>query len=55
LSPTDGSFQLFVPGRGFVAWDGEASQLPVERSSFDYYHGRLDFLPPVRIEPERAQ
>lgn len=49
MDPTDGAFTLFVPGEGFVAWDEHIPQLPVFESSFDYYRGKTDFLPPVLI------
>lgn len=52
VNPEDGRFDLFLPGRGFVAWDGEAADLPVVRNSFEYYNGRTGFLPPVRIEAD---
>ncbi|MDQ4065563.1 MAG: DUF2309 domain-containing protein, partial [Actinomycetota bacterium] len=54
MDPGDGHFDLFVPGKGFVAWDGGPSQLPVVASSYEYYRGRRGFLPPVRIEPAGA-
>ena len=50
VDPTDGHFELFVPGKGFVGWDGEPSELPVVANSFEYYRGRSDFLPPALIE-----
>jgi uncharacterized protein YbcC (UPF0753/DUF2309 family) len=50
LDPGDGHFELFVPGKGFVAWEGKPSELPLADSSFDYYEGRTGFLPPARIE-----
>ena len=50
VDPTDGHFELFVPGQGFVTWEGERSTLPVVPSSFDYYQGRSGFLPPAHIE-----
>nr|MBA2601605.1 DUF2309 family protein [Actinomycetota bacterium] len=50
VDPTDGHFELFVPGKGFVGWDGEPSELPVVANSFEYYRGRSDFLPPAHIE-----
>ncbi|HWC14502.1 MAG TPA: putative inorganic carbon transporter subunit DabA [Actinomycetota bacterium] len=54
IDPGDGHFELFVPGQGFVTWDGEPSELVDVASSFDYYKGRTGFLPPVRIVPEAA-
>jgi uncharacterized protein YbcC (UPF0753/DUF2309 family) len=50
VDPIDGHFELFVPGKGFVPWEGEPAKLPLVASSFDYYNGRTGFLPPVRIE-----
>ncbi len=50
VNPADGHLDLFLPGRGFVAWDGEAAKIPVVANSFDYYNGRAGFLPPARIE-----
>ena len=55
LDPTDGHFELFVPGRGFVVWEGEPAQLPRVESSFAYYDGRTGFLPPARIESEAVR
>ncbi|MFN2390131.1 MAG: putative inorganic carbon transporter subunit DabA [Actinomycetota bacterium] len=54
LDPDDGSMNLFRPGKGFVARDAGPSQLPVVASSYDWYAGHTDFLPPARIEPERV-
>jgi uncharacterized protein YbcC (UPF0753/DUF2309 family) len=50
VDPIDGHFELFVPGKGFVPWEGEPAKLPLVANSFDYYNGRTGFLPPVRIE-----
>ncbi len=50
MDPTDGSFTLFVPGEGFVAWEEQVPPLPVVESSFEYYRGRTDFLPPALIQ-----
>jgi uncharacterized protein YbcC (UPF0753/DUF2309 family) len=47
--PEDGKHTLFVPGEGFVAWDERVPDLPVVASSFDYYGGRTDFLPPALV------
>ena len=55
IDPTDGHFEMFVPGRGFVTWDGEPSRLPGYPTSFDYYRGRTGFLPPARIDPEAVE
>ncbi len=55
VDPTDGHFELFVPGKGFVKWEGEPAQLPQVASSFDYYDGRSGFLSPARIEAEAAR
>ncbi len=50
MDPTDGTFTLFVPGEGFVAWEEQVPPLPVVASSFDYYRGRTDFLPPALLQ-----
>ncbi len=55
VDPTDGHFDLFVPGQGFVTWEGKPSKLPVVASSFDYYQGRSGFLPPARIESKAVR
>jgi len=55
VNPTDGHFDLFVPGQGFVTWEGKPSKLPVVASSFDYYQGRSGFLPPARIESKAVR
>lgn len=49
VDPGDGHFELFVPGQGFVAWEGAPSELAQVASSYDYYNGRSGFLPPARI------
>ncbi|MDQ3628731.1 MAG: DUF2309 domain-containing protein, partial [Actinomycetota bacterium] len=49
MDPEDGTQTLFVPGKGFVAWDEHVPDLPVVASSFDYYRGRTDFLTPALI------
>jgi uncharacterized protein YbcC (UPF0753/DUF2309 family) len=51
MDPGDGHFDLFVPGKGFVGWDGEPTTLSVVKNSYAYYHDRRGFLAPVRIEP----
>lgn len=51
VDPADGHFEIFVPGQGFVRWEGEPSRLAEVASSFDYYNGRTGFLPPARIMP----
>ncbi|MDP9443837.1 MAG: DUF2309 domain-containing protein [Actinomycetota bacterium] len=49
LNPEDGTQSLFVPGEGFVVREERVPDLPVVDSSFDYYRGRTDFLPPALI------
>jgi len=38
-----------VPGVGFTAWERPLTPLPVVRSSFEWYTGKTDFLPPAVI------
>jgi hypothetical protein len=40
---------MFVPGVGFVVWDEPLKPLPEAGSSFEWYRGKTDFLPPARI------
>jgi uncharacterized protein YbcC (UPF0753/DUF2309 family) len=53
LDPDTGDIAMFVPGQGFVPWDGEVRPLPVVERSGDWYAGRSEPLPPVLIrQPE---
>jgi hypothetical protein len=38
-----------VPGVGFVAWDKPLVPLPMVRSSFEWFKGKTDFVPPALI------
>ena len=49
LDPDTGDFHLFVPGVGFVLWDEPLKPLPEVKSSFEWYRGETDFLPPAFI------
>ena len=49
MDPETGSFSVFLPHGEFVAWDGPIAELPVVASSFEWYRGKTDFLPPALI------
>ena len=49
IDPDTGAMNLFVPGVGFVPWDKPLTPLPVVLSSFEWYKGKTDFLPPALI------
>jgi len=49
MDPDTGALQLFVPGVGFVAWDKPLAPLPMVRSSFEWFKGKTDFVPPALI------
>jgi uncharacterized protein YbcC (UPF0753/DUF2309 family) len=49
IDPDTGAMNLFVPGVGFVPWDKPLTPLPVVQSSFEWYRGKTDFLPPALI------
>ena len=49
MDPDTGALNLFVPGVGFVPWERPLTALPVVRSSFDWFRGKTDFLPPAQI------
>ena len=55
MDPETGEFQLFVPGVGFVMWEGSVTPLAVVKSSFDWYKGKTDFLAPALIDPQRPR
>ncbi|MDP9437662.1 MAG: DUF2309 domain-containing protein, partial [Actinomycetota bacterium] len=52
LDPDTGDFHLFVPDVGFVLWDEPLTPLPEVRSSFEWYRGETDFLPPALISQD---
>jgi len=54
VHPDTGEIQVFVPGEGFVPWDGEVRELPEVAESFDWYRSQTDFLPPARIAGDGA-
>ncbi len=49
MHPETEEFHIFVPGVGFVVWDEPLKPLPEVNSSFEWYRGKTDFLPPARI------
>jgi uncharacterized protein YbcC (UPF0753/DUF2309 family) len=49
MDPDTGDFHLFVPGVGFVSWDEPLTPLPEVKSSFEWYKGKTDYLPPATI------
>lgn len=49
MDPDTGAFHLFVPGVGFVAWEGSVTPLAEVKSSFDWYKGKTDFLAPALV------
>jgi uncharacterized protein len=51
MDPDTGDLNIFVPNAGFVPWDGPTTPLPEVESSFEWYRGETDFLPPARIVP----
>jgi len=55
LDPDSGAMNLFVPGVGFVLWDRPLTQLPVVESSYEWYKGKTDFLPPALIVQRNGQ
>ena len=55
LDPDSGAMNLFVPGVGFVLWDRPLTQLPVVESSYEWYKGKIDFLPPALIVQRNGQ
>jgi len=55
MDPDSGAFNLFVPGTGFVLWDKALQPIPEVDSSFEWYRGKRDFIPPAIIrEPVAA-
>jgi len=55
VDPESGDFDLFVPGTGFVRWQGSPDTLPVVSSSFEWYRGKTGFVPPALIEQPTEQ
>jgi len=52
MDPDTGELRTFLPRGEFVLWDRPLSPLPVVPSSFEWYRGKTDFLPPAHIVPE---
>ena len=49
IDPDTGELNVFLPHGEFQAWDGPLAPLPTVGSSFEWYRGERDFLPPARI------
>ncbi|MGH3088670.1 MAG: DUF2309 domain-containing protein, partial [Rubrobacteraceae bacterium] len=49
MDPETEDFHIFVPGVGFVLWDEPLTPLPEVETSFEWYKGKTDFLPPASI------
>jgi len=53
--PDSATISVFVPGEGFVPWQGEAGELPMVASSSDWYDGHhLPLSPALIKQPEVA-
>lgn len=50
IDPETGEISMFVPGRGFVAWNREIRPLPVVERSPDWYAGHTEPVPPALIQ-----
>ena len=50
MDPETGELSVFLPHGEFVPWGGQPASLPTVRSSFEWYEGKVDYLPPARIE-----
>jgi len=50
IDPDTGEISIFVPGRGFMPWDGERHPLPTVERSSDWYTGHTGPLPPALIQ-----
>jgi uncharacterized protein YbcC (UPF0753/DUF2309 family) len=49
IDPDNGDITCFVPGKGFVAWQGTEEELARVNTSVEYYQGQRDHLPPALI------
>lgn len=54
VDPDTGVTTIYTPGQGLVPWRSRGHRLPVVTRSADWYAGRMDFVPPARIEANRA-
>lgn len=51
----DGSLHRFVPGVGFVPWDGPRHPVETRRHAAAWYAGTAEPLPPALIDPQPAE
>ncbi len=52
--PDSAAIDLFVPGTGFVRWEGEVSELPVVEKSAEWYAGHYGHLEPALVTANRT-
>lgn len=50
--PDSGAISIFIPDKGFVPWQGQASELPMVDSSADWYRGQHQPLNPALIKQD---
>jgi uncharacterized protein YbcC (UPF0753/DUF2309 family) len=50
IDPETGEISIFVPGRGFIAWNREIRPLPMVERSPDWYAGHTEPVPPALIQ-----
>lgn len=53
--PQSEQIQTFIPGQGFVPWQGNRSELPMVKISPDWYSGHDEPLTPALIEQAEEQ
>jgi uncharacterized protein len=53
VDPSSGAVHIFHPEHGFVPWQARGAELPVVACSSAWYRGKMDFVPPARIEAPR--
>ena len=54
MDPETKEFFVFLPGKGFFAWNERGDDVPVVSSSVEWYANKLDFLDPVLIRPKES-
>ena len=52
--PDSGAISVFVPGKGFIPWQGQITKLTTVDSSPDWYNGKHQPLNPALIKQEAA-
>ncbi|MFW2373130.1 MAG: putative inorganic carbon transporter subunit DabA, partial [Gammaproteobacteria bacterium] len=52
--PDSGAISIFIPGKGFVPWQGQVTQLPEVDTSSDWYDGHHLPLNPALIKQEEV-